>query len=732
MEETLLRKRLALPIFASDALSSVAYATEAALVVLVAASLASRDVVFPVSLAIAALLAIVVLSYTQVVSAYSTSGGAYVVARDNLGTLPSLLAGAALLTDYVLTVAVSVAAGVLALTSAAPGLAGSRVWLALACIALVALVNLRGVREAGIAFAVPTYGFIIALYATIGTGLVKCAAGACPQASVPDPLAAGAGTAGLFVILRAFAAGSSALTGVEAIANGVNAFRHPQSRNAAQTLIAMGAIALTLFLGVSYLAVQMDARPSGTVSVLSEIARATFPDSFPSGAMFYLVQAFSLAILVVAANTAFQGFPRLAAVMAREGFFPRQFGNLGDRLVFSNGVIVLATVAGLLIVAFRAEVNHLIHLYLLGVFTAFTLSQTGMVRYWQRERTRGWRRRATVNGVGAAATGVVAVIVAVTKFTGGAWIVVAAIPVIIALLLLIHRHYRAADRRLRAGARAVLARGRPRNTVLLFVESLDAAAAEALWYARTISDGSFRAILAPSRGSADELRERFADWAGEQPDLEILRSDSEPVDAVLDQISSLPRGKGDFVTVVVPELFRRPSLLAALFRRTFALKHHLPSEPGVVITDVPRLAQEAAADPLVPGRAVCVVPISGVHGASVRAASYAQTLGLSDAHALFFAFDAKEAEEVRRDWKQHRMELPLEVVEGPQRDLGIPLLAHLRQTTVDRDTVAVVVMPELVARGWHRLLHNPHELYLKRLLIFEPRVILATIPYRLD
>src|SRR6266540_4206214 len=316
MEDTLLSKTLALPVFASDPLSSVAYATESGLVVLVAASATAADFILPVSFVIAALLAIVVLSYRQTVRAYATSGGAYVVAKDNLGELPSLIGAAALLVDYVLTVAVSVAAGVLAITSIAPSLDAHKVAISLAAVGLLTLVNLRGVRESGIAFALPTYSFVAVMYVMVVTGIAKCTAGSCPQAEVPDPVAMGAGAVGAFVLVRTFASGAVALTGVEAISNGVGAFRPPKGKNAATTLGVLGVISITLFIGVSYLTVRMDARPSESVSLVSEIARATFPASSPSSALYYAVQALTFAILILAANTSYQGFPRLAAVLA--------------------------------------------------------------------------------------------------------------------------------------------------------------------------------------------------------------------------------------------------------------------------------------------------------------------------------------------------------------------------------------------------------------------------------
>jgi amino acid transporter len=733
LEETLLPKTLALPIFSSDPISSVAYATEAALAVLVAASLSARHDVLPISAAISALLLIVAISYSQGIKAYeSTSGGSYVFARENLGVFPALLAGAALLTDYILTVAVSVAAGVFALTSAVSSLASHRLLLSLVCILLLTLGNLRGVRESGLMFAFPTYAFLAVMYAMLAVGIGKCTVGTCPTATVPDALPAGTGALGLFVLLKAFASGSAALTGVESISNGVTAFRHPQAKNAARTLLLMAGAAVTLFLGVSYLAVKMDAQPSGTVSVLSQIARATFPAGSSGSTVYYLVQAFTLAILVLAANTSYQGFPRLAALLARDGFLPRQFVNLGDRLAYSNGILVLAVAAAGLVLAFRANVNSLIHLYVIGVFTAFTLAQAGMVRYWLRTRRPGWRWSALLNGVGASATFVVTVIVVATKFTAGAWMVIVAIPVIIATFYAVRRHYRAVARRLRAKAHAVLARPEIENTVVLYVERLDAATREALWYARSVSKNDFRAVHVPFPGSDPGIGPRFFRWTDGDPRLEILSEEEEPLDAMLEYIWRFPHGDSSFVSVVIPELFRTPSLIAAIMRRpTFQLKLGLLREPGVAVTDVPRLVDEPGADFVEPQRAVCVVPVADVHAASLRAVLYARSLGFKDTKAVSFAFDEADARRIERDWQRFPTALPLEVVDAPFRDVGKPLLAYLRQITADPDAVAVVVMAELVARGTDRLLHNQRALYLKRLLLFEPRVILTSVPLQL-
>jgi amino acid transporter len=729
LEETLLPKTLALPIFASDPLSSVAYATESAMVVLIAVSAAALHLVFPISIGIAALLAIVVLSYRQTVRAYDTSGGAYVVAKENLGTLPSLAAAAALLTDYILTVAVSVAAGIFAVTSIAPSLATHAVGLSLACVVLISLANLRGVRESGMLFALPTYAFVTAMFVLVGTGLARCAAGSCPTAHAPHPLSAGVGAVTLFVVLRAFASGSTALTGVEAIANGVNAFRHPQGRNAAATLAVLGAIAITLFLGVSYLAVQMHARPSATNSVVSQIARATFAPGSTGAFMYFVVQGLTLAVLVLAANTSYQGFPRLAALLARDSFFPRQFANLGDRLVLSNGIVVLAGASSLLLWVYHARVDSLIHLYVIGVFTAFTLSQAGMVRYWLRTRGPGWRRSMALNGTGAAATGIVTTIVIYTKFGQGAWLVIVAIPVFVLLFYAVRRHYRRIARRLKAGAAAVLAAPKATNTIVLYAEHLDEATERAVWYAQKVRGEDFRAIHVPGPGTDTGIRARWFRRIGERPRLQVIDSDASAAEAVLEYVWTLPRGESSFVTVVIPELFGKRSLLEQIRGRTaLRLKLRLLYEPGVVITTVPVIA---GAGEKPPTRPVVRVLVSGVHAGTLRAMNYARTLGDVDARAVFFAFGPEESASIRRDWAASHVSMPLEVIEAPYRDLGGPLRSYLRDLTADSDAVVNVIMPELVVRGWTRLLHNQRALYIKRLLLFEPRVILSSVPYQL-
>jgi amino acid transporter len=729
LEHTLLPKILALPVFSSDALSSVAYATEEILLVLVAASLSARNLVFPIAIAISVLMIIVVASYRQTVRAYPSGGGAYVVSRKNLGVLPGLVAAAALLVDYVLTVSVSVAAGVFAIVSAAPGLAHLRVPISLGFVAFVTLVNLRGVRESGALFAIPTYAFIASVFAMLGTGLVRCISG-CPEAVADNPVPAGVGAIGLFVILRAFSSGSTALTGVEAISNAVTAFRRPQSRNAAETLAMMAVIAIAMFLGISYLALHTGALPSHEQSVVSQIADAVFRGGFG----FYLVQVTTAGILVLAANTAYQGFPRLSAILARDRFLPRQFENLGDRLVYSNGIIVLGVLAGLLIWAFDANVSRLIQLYVVGVFTAFTLSQAGMVRHWLAERGRQWQRSMVINGVGAVVTGVVLVVIAATKFVHGAWIVIASMPLIVLLLQGVRRHYERVHAQLNRGAVSFGQVGA--NRVILVLTDVDAAASEALGYIRSFRPAEVRTIYVGPRPSA-EVQILWEALARGRTRVEFPEGDDR-VDAVIDYIRRLPRDPGDFVTVVIPELFSRRSLLHAIRRPvTFRLKVRLLREPQVVVTDVPVLSERGRlvgvdARPLPPERTSVVVFVSSVHDAAIRALNYARSLRGAETRAVCVALDPEEARDLPEAWAASGINVQLDIVDAPFRDLGPPVLEEVRRMTRDPEAIAAVILPEfVVSKWWHGILHNQRALFIKRQLLFEPRVILSSVPYAL-
>jgi amino acid transporter len=733
LEHTLLPKTLALPVFSSDPLSSNAYATEEMMLVLALAGAASFSLMLPIAVVIALVLIIVVTSYRQTVRAYPKGGGSYIVARENLGTVPGLIAASAILQDYVLTVAVSITAGTVAIVSAAPELAEHRIPIALMLILLIALANLRGVKEAGTLFAIPTYGFVLVIYITLIAGFVRCLSG-CPLASTAGLEIEAVQPLTLFLILRAFASGSTALTGVEAIADGVQAFRRPQSRNAAATLAIMGAMTVGMFLGLTLLARGLHVRVSeelhGVKSVLAQIGDTVYD----GGAMFYVLQVFTALILILAANTAYQDFPRLSAILARDGFVPRQFQNRGDRLVYSNGIIVLSGLAMLLVWVFDANLTSLIQLYVVGVFTAFTLSQTGMVRRWIRLKEQDWKRSAIINGIGASATGIVLVIVAVTKFRGGAWIVIAAMPVIVLTFSAIHRHYE--------HVRRELAKGRVRygesgtNRVLFVLTDVDAAAAEALGYVRAMRPDSFQVAYVGPRPFEDAAAQwRELSPTGPEP---IPASEGSKVENVIRLIRRVPREPNDFITVVIPELFRKPSLIqAALKPVTFRLKVRLLSEPQVVISDVPVLAEEGRPDgvdgrPLIPERIEALVFVASVHDATVRAINYAESLNAHETRAIFLATEPEEIPGFLDEWARRGIGVRLDIVEAPFRDLGPPLLEEVRRVTADPGTVAAVVLPEfLVTRWWHRILHNNRALYVKRQLIFESRVILSSVPFHL-
>ena len=742
LEHTLMPKFLALPVFSSDALSSVAYATEEVLHVLLTYTAAAYVFVMPIATAIGMLMAIVVISYRQTVRAYPNGGGAYIVSKENLGTLPGLVAAAALLTDYVLTVSVSVVAGVFALTTAQPELSPYKVEISLVFVLLITLANLRGVRESGVLFAVPTYAFVVSMLALIAVGLAKCVGG-CPRAEHVRPAAdivAAAGPVGIFAILRAFSSGSTALTGVEAISNGVPAFRRPQARNAAETLAIMGVIAITMFLGISFLASRMHVTVSDTRSVVGQIAFSIFG----GGVGFYLVQIFTTAILVLAANTSFQGFPRLSSILARDRFLPRQFANRGDRLVFSNGVIVLALFAGLLIIVFDADLTRLIQLYVVGVFTSFTLLQSGMVRHWLKEKDkgpaaeRGWKRSMVINAIGAAATGVVLVVIASTKFRHGAWIVIAAMPFIVLLFRSIHTHYEMVSEQLRMGT-AHVGLGAA-NHVVLVVRDLDVATAEAVGYVRSFRPSDFRAVYLAVDGVPDGLDERWRSLAGAgAPRLETIPCRSGALlGAVRGYLARVPREADDFVTAIVPETIEG-GLIGYLIgnRQLVRLKAGLLREPNVVVCDVPVINADGRPTgvdgrPLIPQRTVALVFVSSVHDPAVRAVNYAISLGATETRAIYFDLDPEETHRMEELWFDKHMAVPLDIVEAPFRDLSGPMLDEVRRYTSRPDTLVSVVIPELLVPRWrHLLLHNQNALFVKRLLLFEERTILSSVPFAL-
>jgi amino acid transporter len=536
-------------VLSSDALSSVAYATDAMLAVLVPAGLLAVGATRPLAFLIAALLVIVTFSYRQTIHAYPTGGGAYLVAKDNLGIVPGLVAATALLIDYVLTVSVSVAAGVAAVVSAAPGVSGYRVALAVIFIALIAWGNLRGVRESGRMFAVPTYVFIVSVGVLLVVAAGRAATGHFPVAAAPPQTGLVAGV-GLFVLLHAFANGCTAMTGVEAISNGIPAFEPPEPDNAAKTLLIMAAILLAMFLGISLLGAALHVVPHEQETVLSQIARAVFGGR---NVAYFILQTATMLILVLAANTSYADFPRLASILANDGFAPTQFTHRGDRLAFSNGIIVLTLFAIALVVIFRGSVFRLIPLYAVGVFLSFTLSQAGMVMHWRRHREPGWHVRALINALGAIATAVVLVVFVTTKFREGAWVVLVTIPLGVWLFLTIARHYEEADRKLSFGGLAPTP-DRP-DVMVVIVTSMNRVTVEAVRYAVKRCQDVRAVHVDLDAGCAADVRR---DWnqCGGGATLEVLespyRSFVEPILQYVEKVEA--ERPNQLMTVVLPEV----------------------------------------------------------------------------------------------------------------------------------------------------------------------------------
>ena len=595
-------KTIGLAVFSSDAISSTAYATEEILFVTAvgASSLAlGLDTLVPIGIAVAILLTIVCTSYRQTIFAYPSGGGSYIVSRENLGEMPSLIAGGSLLVDYILTVAVSISAGVAAIISipAFQGLATHRVELGLALIAFIALANLRGIKESGRLFAAPTYIYIVTLGALIAIGLVRSYFG--DIGHVPfDPKAfegtrEAGGTLGLFLILKGFSSGAVALTGVEAISNGVPAFRRPEAKNAATTLVAMGTILGTLFFGTALLASRLHPYPSHDETVISQLGRAVFGD----GPIYVVLQFATAAILTLAANTAYADFPRLSSIIARYGYLPRQLANRGDRLVFSNGILVLSGLAALLIIAFGGITNALIPLYAVGVFTSFTLSQTGMVVHHLRLRELSWQRNTVINAVGAVATGIVTLIVAITKFTGGAWVPIIVIPAIVLLFKGIHRHYQRVRKQLTIPPDY---RPPPMNhTVVVLVGGMHRGVLDALAYAKSLNPTRVVAVTVVSDEEEQERIERV--WAERNIDvpLEIVydpyREVSRPILRYIDEIDA--RWDNDIVTVIIPEFVVDHWWGHLLHNQTaLLLKGRLLFRKGTVVTSLPYHLHEESRD----------------------------------------------------------------------------------------------------------------------------------------
>ncbi len=576
-----LGKTTALAVFASDALSSVAYATEEILLVLILAGSVALSYSLPIAVAIAVLIAIVVSSYRQTIHAYPQGGGAYIVSKDNLGTCAGLVAGAALLIDYVLTVAVSVAAGVAAVTSAVPVLFRYRVWLCVAAVVVVAVANLRGIRESGNLVAAPTYLFIGSLGVLLVYGGLGAIFDFIPEAPYPQH-PPGLEGVGLFLILRAFSSGCTALTGVEAVSDGVPAFKRPEAQNARVVLTWLGAILITLFLGITVLTYDFGILPRPEETVISQVARHVFGRS----AFYYVIQAGTMLILLLAANTSFADFPRLSFFLARDRFIPRQFAAQGDRLVFSNGIVILAGLATLLLVVFGGDTHALIPLYAVGVFLSFTLSQASMVRRWLRLREEGWRWRSWFNGLGALVTGLVMLTIAATKFTHGAWIVVFLIPTLVVMFLSVHRHYEKVAEQLSLEG---FAPPPPMTTtVLVLVGDLHRGVIKAIQYAQALSPNAKAVFVETDPERTRKLEEKWRKMGMGVPLIVLASPYRSLLGPLLEYIDHLQTDENHVVTIVLPEFIPARWWQLGLHNQTALLiKGAMLFRKNVIVTDVP-------------------------------------------------------------------------------------------------------------------------------------------------
>jgi amino acid transporter len=582
-----LTKVKALAVFSSDNLSSVAYATEAILFTLLAAGTGAFGLALPISALIVAVLAIIVVSYRQTIRAYPSGGGSYVVARENLGHRAGLVAAAALLTDYVLTVAVSVAAGIAAVTSAFPGaLEGWRVELAAVAIIAVMLVNLRGVRESGTIFAIPTYVFVGSMLTLIGIGIARMVIGLPLQVEGVTAAVVAPETMGVLLLMRAFADGCTAITGVEAVSNGVPAFARPEARNARITLTVMAGLVGVMFLGTTWLAEVAGALPSTQETVLSQLGRAVFGGVGPA---YYILQLSTMGILILAANTAFADFPRLSSLLARDGYMPSRFAFRGERLAFTTGIVALALLSIVVVAIFGGRVEALIPLYAVGVFTSITLSQAGMVKHWWRDREPGWRGSIAINGVGAVATGIVAVIFAIAKFGLGAWLVLIVIPVLVVAMLLVQRRYE--RRRLDVAVAAETIVGPPRRSQRVIVPVADVTrdVVHALTFARTMSDDVTAVHVTDDPVRAAALRDRFERQIPGIPLVIVespYRSLVRPLVRYLEEAVST--ATDHFVVVLLPVYAPRNRVERILYNDNGRrIREALLGRPHVLVADVP-------------------------------------------------------------------------------------------------------------------------------------------------
>lgn len=789
--EEKLPKYMALPIFASDAISSVAYATEEILRTLllsgVAASLVAGSV-FPISASIAVLLVVVVISYLQTIHAYPNGGGSYLVAKENLGTLPGLTAGAALMIDYILTVSVSIAAGVAAIVAAFPGLNGHQVALCVGFITVLTLANLRGLKESGNLFMLPTYSFLLFLYGLIAIGMVRFFTGAVTEpthvaAPSTDPVGGMAAPLTLFLILKAFSSGCAAMTGTEAISNGVPSFRPPESRNAGITLMIMASILASLFLGVSFLAWKFGTLPDthggghggGTDTVISMLAariygRGTF--------FFYGLQFATCALLIVAANAAFAGFPRLTMLLAQDRFLPRQMANIGDRLVFSNGILLLAVLATSLVVAFGGSTHALIPLYAVGVFLSFTLSQSGMVVRWWRLRSKNWQRNALINGFGATCTGIVLCVIAYTKFFAGdpisffplttpigLWLIATAVG-----FVLISMYHRWMGKWLVFGSALLFAAWWMFTGALGPIELNKYQFRDAKGLALRLQAQKGPLSRHIYSHLPQQVRAELAQYDGTGTPPESL------VASLAAALNAEINGGPLWDEARFPEVRLRKSTRALLaknpqgdelrrlnrFLLEDAFDRELESSRGIlrkvelhlgawmVVLVIPMLVwmcyrihrhyDEVAEHltmeryrPLKPMRHTVLVSVPGVHRGIMPALAYARSIG-GDIRAVYVELNPDETPEVLRRWSRWVPDIPLVVLESPYRSLTEPLLTYIDAVERERDDdVVTVILPEFVTeKWWTKLLHNQTGFVLKLALLWRKGVVVTNIRYHLD
>jgi amino acid transporter len=753
LEHERLGKPTALAIFSSDNMSSVAYATEEILRVLIpAAGVTAFALVLPISAVIVLIEAILIFSYRQTIKAYPTAGGAYIVTKENFGLLPAQVAGVALLTDYVLTVAVSVAAGVQAITSVAPALFPFRIVLSVLFIWLIAYGNLLGVRESGRIFAFPTYIFIVSLYLTVALGLYEVLSGHIRPFSLqhqlhqqPHALTLGAGAVGIFIVMRAFASGGAAVTGVEAISNGVPAFKKPEWKNAQTTLVYMGLVLGGSFLGVSYLVHRLHVIPVAdeSKSVLAQVGQAIYGTHGIGGFLYLLLQVSTTLILILAANTSFADFPRLASFHAGDAFLPRQFTKRGHKLVFSNGILALAGAATVVVVVFKASVTNLIPLYALGVFTSFTLSQAGMARRHLRLREPGWRTGLLVNGLGAVCTAVVDVIIAIVKFSEGAWMVMLAVPILVAILVRVNRIYEAEDHDLLEGI-DVLATSETRpNIAIVMVEAMDQRAVDAVNYALTIRPDHIRAVSI-STNEGDEARLKHQ-WTVEGPLV--------PLDQIVCSEGDRQRCLHDYVANSAPKevdvtvIFPAPPRISAIHRITHGRSWSEPANAlrgfeNVMVVAVRNsgAASGSSGDDrmrtlltLHPRHRV-VILVGRLDRSVIKAIRYARSVDALEVTALHVGVDPEHAHQLLEDWWKfgRALETPLEIHECLDRNIARVVSDYVRALRASASDVSVVLPRNDYSGIIQRLLHDRTSRGITEALREEPRVHIVVVPYQLS